>query len=87
MRQWLFCMAATTVLKKIVVWIAVLQGKVTEKACFKSKDNDLTFPRERLLYNVPVWGYKVLVTKGEEFSFLNVTLQQSNLPTSLTWKS
>ena len=36
-------MAATTVLKKIVMWIAVLQEKDTKKVCFESEDNDLTF--------------------------------------------
>ena len=52
-------MAATTVLKKIVVWIAVLQEKDTETACFESKDNDLTFLCGRLFYDVPVRSYKV----------------------------
>ena len=52
-------MAATTVLKKIVVWIAVLQEKDMENACFRSYDIDLTFPCERLLYDVPVRSYKV----------------------------
>ena len=52
-------MAATTVLKKFVVWILVLQEKDTENVCFGSKDNDLTFPCERLLCDVPVRSYKV----------------------------
>ena len=82
-------MAATTVLKKIVMWIVVLHEKDTENACFGSKDNDLTVPCERLLYDVPVRSYKVcnLQQRGEEFSFLDVTLQRNNLPTSLTCKS
>ena len=65
-------MAATAVLKKIVVWIAVLQEKDTENACFGSKDKDLTFPCERLLYDVPVRSYKVhnLQQRGRNLVFL-----------------
>ena len=65
-------MAATAVLKKIVVWIAVLQEKDTEIACFGSKDKDLTFLCERLLYDVPVQSYKVrnLQQRGRNLVFL-----------------
>ena len=65
-------MAATTVLKKFAVWIAILQEKDTENACFGSKDNDLTFPCKRLLYDVPVPSYKVhnLQQRGRNLVFL-----------------
>ena len=65
-------MAATTVLKKIVVWIAVLQDNDTENACFGSNENDLIFPCERLLYDLPVRLYKVrnLQQRGRNLVFL-----------------
>ena len=65
-------MAVTAVLKKIVVWIAVMQEKDMENACFGSKDKDLTFPCDRLLYVVPVQSYKVrnLQQKGRNLVFL-----------------
>ena len=37
------------------------------------------FPYGCLFYDVPLQSYKV---HGEEFSFLNISLQQSNLQTS-----
>ena len=52
-------MAATIVLEKFVVWIAILHKKDMENACFGSKDNDLTVSCERLLYDVPVRSYKM----------------------------
>ena len=65
-------MAATTVLKKIVVWIAVLLEKDTENARFGSNGNDLTFPCERLSYYVRVRSYKVhnLQQRGRNLVFL-----------------
>ena len=64
-------MAAIAVLKKIVVWIAVLQENEMA-ARFKSEDNDLTFPYGCLFYDVPVRSYKVrnLQQRGRNLVFL-----------------
>ena len=52
-------MATTMVLTKIVVWIAVLQEKDTEKAGLESEVNALTFPCVLLFCDIPMRSYKV----------------------------
>ena len=65
-------MVGTRDLKKIVTWIADLQGKDLEKVRFESEDNSLTFLCRLLFYDVPVRSYKVrnLQQRGRTFVFL-----------------